>query len=285
MRQASAYRASALTGKDAADLRFGLALGVDLVAMSFVQTAGDVEAGLAIMRGAGRTVPLIAKIERTAAVDNIDQILQVASGVMVARGDLGLEMPLEQARACRSASSGAPAPRGFPRFSRRRSSNRCASSRGRRAPRSATRPMPSTRGRTLSCWRETAVGAYPVRARADARRRHPRCGITAVDRPHRSSGHAIHSRHGRALCEAAVTLAATAQADAIVAVTRAGQTARLLSALRPATPVVAATASRDVVGACKMLWGVAPLLTPAREVAELAELLLSQDRRAAVPWW
>ena len=122
-------------------------------------------------------------------------------------------------------------------------------------------------------------------SRADARRRHPRCGIMPLTDRIVPAIHAIHSRHGRALCEAAVTLAATAQADAIVAVTRAGQTARLLSALRPATPVVAATASRDVVGACKMLWGVAPLLTPAREVSELAELLLSQDRRAAVPWW
>jgi pyruvate kinase len=124
---------------------------------------------------------------------------------------------------------------------------------------------------------ETAVGAYPVRAvqTLDAVIRDAEL-LPLTDRIVPAT-EATHSRHGRALCEAAVTLAATAQADAIVAVTRTGQTARLLSALRPATPVVAATASRDVVGACKMLWGVAPLLTPAREVAELAELLLSQD--------
>ena len=71
------------------------------------------------------------------------------------------------------------------------------------------------------------------------------------------------SRHGRALCEAAVTLAATARADAIVAVTREGHTARLLASLRPSTQVFAATASADVVGACAILWGVTPLLTTA----------------------
>ena len=91
-----ALPAAALTAKDAEDLRFGLALGVDLVALSFVQTADDVRAALGVMREAGRTVPVIAKIERPAAVENLDSILEVAQGVMVARGDLGLEMPLEQ---------------------------------------------------------------------------------------------------------------------------------------------------------------------------------------------
>ena len=91
-----ALPASAVTEKDAADLRFGLHLGVDLVALSFVQTADDVQRAIDIMRDAGRSVPVIAKIERPAAVSNIDAILGVAQGVMVARGDLGLEVPLEQ---------------------------------------------------------------------------------------------------------------------------------------------------------------------------------------------
>jgi pyruvate kinase len=89
--------------------------------------------------------------------------------------------------------------------------------------------------------------------------------------------HPIHSRHGRALCDAAATLAATAQADAIVAVTRAGHTARLLAALRPAMPVFAATGSIDVVGACAILWGVTPLLTSAVEIRELEQLLLERN--------
>jgi pyruvate kinase len=91
-----ALPASAVTDKDADDLRFGLQLGVDLVALSFVQTADDIRRACEIMNEVGRLVPVIAKIERPAAVENLDGILQAAEGVMVARGDLGLEMPLEQ---------------------------------------------------------------------------------------------------------------------------------------------------------------------------------------------
>ena len=91
-----ALPASSVTEKDAADLRFGLELGVDMVALSFVQTAEDVLTAREIMSAAGQGVPIIAKIERPAAVDNLEEILNVADGVMVARGDLGLEMPLEQ---------------------------------------------------------------------------------------------------------------------------------------------------------------------------------------------
>ena len=112
--------------------------------------------------------------------------------------------------------------------------------------------MPSTKGRTRSCWpAKPRSGAYPVRAveTLDAVIRDAEL-VPAAERIIPGI-HPAGSRHGRAVCEAAVTLAATAQADAIVAVTRAGQTARLLSSLRPSTPVFAATASADVAGACR----------------------------------
>ena len=88
--------ASAVTEKDAVDLLFGLDLGVDYIALSFVQSADDLLRARQIMSAAGKRVPLIAKIERPAAVHNLPAILGLAQGVMVARGDLGLEMPLEQ---------------------------------------------------------------------------------------------------------------------------------------------------------------------------------------------
>jgi pyruvate kinase len=123
---------------------------------------------------------------------------------------------------------------------------------------------------------ETAVGAYPVGAVetlaaviCDAEQEPPAERIIPDIHP-------AGSRHGRAVCEAAVTLAETARADAIVAVTRAGHTARLLSSLRPSTSVFAATASADVVGACSLLWGVTPLLTPASELGELERLLVER---------
>ena len=89
-----ALPSSAITEKDAADLRFGLSLGVDYVALSFVQSADDLRRANEVMAQAGARVPLIAKIERPTAVQNLAEILELAQGVMVARGDLGLEMPL-----------------------------------------------------------------------------------------------------------------------------------------------------------------------------------------------
>ncbi len=87
---------SAVTDKDLDDLAFGMELGVDLVAVSFVQSAADLQRARDAMQSLGRVVPLIAKIERPQAVDRIDEILDVSDGVMVARGDLGLELPLER---------------------------------------------------------------------------------------------------------------------------------------------------------------------------------------------
>src|SRR6185436_2614592 len=109
-----ALPASSVTEKDAQDLRFGLELGVDLVALSFVQTAGDVRTAQEIMRDTGRLVPIVAKIERPAAVRNLSEILSVADGVMVARGDLGLEMPLEQVPGAQKAIIGGARAHGRP---------------------------------------------------------------------------------------------------------------------------------------------------------------------------
>src|SRR5262249_11006027 len=88
---------SAITPKDVDDLRFGLALGVDMVAVSFVQTAADLRRARHLMIDAkAGDVPLMAKLERPHALDGLDEILSVCDAVMVARGDLGLEMPLER---------------------------------------------------------------------------------------------------------------------------------------------------------------------------------------------
>ena len=89
--------ASAITAKDVDDLRFGLSLGVDMVALSFVQSAADLRQARQLMAAAdGGDVPLIAKLERPQALEHLDEILDACDAVMVARGDLGLEMPLER---------------------------------------------------------------------------------------------------------------------------------------------------------------------------------------------
>ena len=273
--------ASAVTSKDEADLRFGLDLGVDLVALSFVQSREDLQRARAIADSAGRSPFLIAKIERPAAVENLTEILAEAQGVMVARGDLGLEMPLErvprvqkeiirQARAAGRpvivATQVLESMRVEPRPTRAEVSD------------AANAVNEGTDAIMLSG--ETAVGAFPARTVQTLDRIIREAEMIPSERivPAMDSA---GSRHGRALCEAAVTLAATGEADAIVAVTRAGKTARLLAALRPPAPVFAATPSPAVAGTLAMLWGVTPVVTDAREADALERRLL--DHRLIAP--
>ncbi len=272
-----ALPASAVTPKDAADLRFGLGLGVDLVALSFVQTADDVRQARAIVNDAGRAVPLIAKIERPAAVQNLGAILAVAQGVMVARGDLGLEMPLEQLPRIqkeiirRARTTGRPAIVATQVFESMR-----VEPRPTRAEVSDAANAVDEGADAIMLAGETAVGAFPVRAVQT---------LDAVIRDAESVPVSEYvapvldptgSRHGRALCEAAVTLATAGQADAIVAITREGKTAKLLSSLRPRAPIYAATASPQVAGTLSLFWGVVPLITPERDYERLEQVIVSR---------
>lgn len=255
--------ASALTAKDIEDLQFGLAQRVDLVALSFVQTAADLERTREVMStyGDGRLPLLIAKIERPAAVDNIEAILDACDGVMVARGDLGLEMPFER----------------VPRV--QKEITRCARRRGQPViiatqvfDSMRTEPRP-TRAEVSDAANavddavdaimmsgETATGAHPTRTVAtlatvicDAEGIRPSLEI--------EPGLEVTGvAHNRALCEAAVTLAESGHAAAIVAVTRGGKTARMLSAFRPSVPIFAVTPNPELARRLALCRGVTPLV-------------------------
>ena len=272
-----ALPSSAITAKDADDLRFGLSLGVDYVALSFVQTGEDIRRARALITEAGKRVPIIAKIERPTAVENLGEILELAQGVMVARGDLGLEMPLEQVPRVqkeiirRARASGRPvivatqvleSMRVEPRPTRAEVSD-AANAVGEGAD-------------AIMLAGETAVGAWPtktVQTLAAIILEAERTPSERVPLVHDPSG----ALHGRALCEAAVTLASTGRADAIVAVTREGKTARLLSALRPDTLVIAATANETVAATLALYRGITPVITPLRQLDVLERMLI--DRR------
>jgi pyruvate kinase len=270
--------ASAITPKDEADLRFGLRLGVDLVALSFVQTAEDVERGRAIVAAEGHEVPLIAKIERPAAVDNLSQILDVAQGVMVARGDLGLEVPLEQVPRLQKAIirqarlMGRPAILATQVLESMRTEPRPT-----RAEVSDAANAVDEGADAIMLAGETAVGGFPVRAVRtldaiirDAEQLPPADTI-------RPSVDPTGSLHARALCEAAVTLATAGRADAIVAVTAGGKTARLLSALRPPAPLIAAAPTDQIAGRLAILRSVLPIVTPERDVRRLEGALIERQ--------
>jgi pyruvate kinase len=268
---------SSITEKDAADLRFGLQLGIDLLALSFVQTADDVLRARQLMAGGPHAVPVIAKIERPAAVDNLDAILNAADGVMVARGDLGLEMPLEklptvQKKIVRSARLlGRPVILATQVLESMR-----VDPRPTRAEVSDAANAVDEGVDAIMLAGETAAGAHPVRSVRtlasiieEAESLPPNERVMPTVAP-------TGTRHSRALCEAALTLASAGEADAIVAVTREGKTARLLSALRPRAPIYAATASERVAGTLALYWGVAPVLTEERDIARLERLLLDR---------
>ncbi len=272
------FPASAITDKDETDLRFGVALGVDFVALSFVQTADDINRARQLMTGSASPAQIIAKIERPAAVDNLDAILSAADGVMVARGDLGLEMPLEQVprvqkRIIRTARAlGRPSIVATQVLESMREDPRPT-----RAEVSDAANAVDEGADAIMLAGETAAGAHPVRtvetlaAIIEDAELMPSADQVAL------TADPIGSRHGRALGEAAITLSTTAHAAAIVAVTREGKTARLLSALRPSATIHAATGNDRVAGTLTLLRGVVPVITDEREPERLERLLL--DRR------
>ena len=277
--------ACSVTAKDETDLRFGLELGVDLVALSFVQTPQDVLAARKIMRAANKDVPIVAKIERPQALDQLDAILSASDGVMVARGDLGLECPLEQiprmqkAIVARARTLGRPvivatqvleSMRTEPRPTRAEVSD------------AATAVDQAVDAIMLSG--ETAAGDFPVKAVetlaaiiADAETVATPAALLAAevflegrDASAPLDGFdSFKTRHGRAMCEAAVTLASTGQAEAIVAVTQSGKTAQLLSSLRPRADILAVTPSNSVARRLKLYWGVRPLVSDLEDLRAL----------------
>jgi pyruvate kinase len=269
--------AASVTEKDVADLRFGLALGVDFVALSFVQVADDVRRAKAVMADAGRSVPIIAKIERPAAVENLDAILAEVHGVMVARGDLGLEMPLEQVprvqkRIVRSARAlGRPVIVATQVLESMREAPRPTRAEVSDAANAVEEGVDA-----IMLAGETAAGQYPVQAVQTLARVIEDAERIPSERVMLSTD-SIESRHGLALCEAAVTLSTTGQATAIIAVTREGKTASLLSALRPAAMVYGVTESEEVAHTLTLMWGVVPVLSAELDPQRLASLMLDRQ--------
>jgi pyruvate kinase len=250
-----------LTAKDERDLAFGAAAGVDVVAMSFVQSAADLQQLREALRRAGRPdVPIIAKLERPEAVAAIDEVLAACDAVMVARGDLGLELPLERVPSVqklvtrRARALGVPVIIATQVFESMRNESRPT-----RAEVSDAAHAVGDGVDAIMLAGETAAGQYPVRTVQilDAVIREAEAGTPPWSV---FEGSQLLPDHGHAICEAAVTLVDSSAASAIVAITRGGKTARVLSALRPRVPVFAATDRPDVARRLTLSWGVVPVL-------------------------
>jgi pyruvate kinase len=258
---------SAITAKDVEDLRLGLSLGVDMVALSFVQTAEDVQTARRIMTEAGSgDIPLIAKLERPLALEHLEEILNACDAVMVARGDLGLEMPLESVPRAQKEITRRARLAGKPVIvATQVLESMTTEARPTRAEVNDAANAVEDGVDAIMLAGETAAGAHAVRA---VKTLNAIIG-DAETAPIHSVPSAIpaigHNDHARALCEAAVTLADRSAAQAIVAVTRGGTTARSLSALRPHAPIIAATERENTARRLALFWGVMPFCMPIGE--------------------
>jgi pyruvate kinase len=235
-----------------------------MVALSFVQTAADVQLARHIMDEAHAVgVPLIAKLERPLALEHLEEILEACDAVMVARGDLGLEMPLERVPRAQKEITRRARLAGKPVIvATQVLESMTVEARPTRAEVNDAANAVEDGVDAIMLAGETAAGAHPAGA---VKTLNAIIGDAETVPPH----HVIqpqqtdaHDTHARALCQAAVTLADRSAAQAIVAVTRGGTTARSLSALRPRAPIFAATERPDTGRRLTLYWGVVPLCMP-----------------------
>jgi pyruvate kinase len=251
----------ALTAKDADDLRWALSLRADLVALSFVQGPEDAAPARAIMDEAGVRLPLIAKIEKPQAVAALEEIVAAFDGIMVARGDLGVEYPLEQVplvqkRAIRLARQSAKpvivatqmleSMVGAPRPTRAEASD------------VANAVLDGADALMLSA--ETSVGAYPVESVATMARI-----IMAAEQewPFAPDIGKAPDTTGSAIARAASEVGASVSARALIAFTMTGETARRLARCRSPIPLLAFTTEAATRSQLALTWGAETFLVPS----------------------
>lgn len=252
-------RAPAMTDNDREALRFGLAHDVDYVALSFVRSAQDILSAQAIIRRAKKTVPVIAKIEKHEALRHIDEILEVSGGLMVARGDLGVEIPLEEVPLIQKQLIRQANTLGKPVITATQMLRSMVDSpRPTRAEAAdvANAVIDGTDAVMLS--EETASGAYPVEAVRfmDRLARIAETGYAYTNFLSQSPRRNISESVAQASC----VLADHLDARAIVVHTRSGATARHISRFRPRQPVIALSPDRETVRRLMLIWGCQPFL-------------------------
>ena len=253
----------ALSDKDEEDLRFALGLRVDMIALSFVRSAVDVVRVHEIMDEVGFRLPVLAKIEKPQAVDNLEEIVDAFDGLMVARGDLGVEMPLERVPLVQKRAVQAAREKAKPVIvATQMLESMIGASRPTRAEASDVANAVLDGADAVMLSGETSVGAYPVEAVATMARivvaaeedlaRVPR----VLAEPTSISG---------AIARAAAEVGRTVGASALVAFTQSGDTARLLAEHRSPIPLLAFTPVAEVRSQLTLTWGVETFLVPPVE--------------------
>ncbi len=246
----------ALTTKDKRDLAFGLANGVDYIALSMVRTAQDVRTLKKMIEKAKKNVPVIAKLEQAMAIQNLEEIMAVADGVMVARGDLGVELPLEQVPTLQKEIIKMANKAHIPVITATQMlESMVENTRPTRAEVSdvANAIYDGTDAVMLSG--ETASGKHPIKSvQMMARIIVAVEGHLAMQQPHLEKGLSPPA----AVSHAACMLSYQIDAKAIVTSTLSGGSALRLSKYRPNIPIIAFTPNEEVKRRMALFWGVEP---------------------------
>jgi pyruvate kinase len=266
----------AVTDRDFEHLEFGIEAGVDWVAVSFVRTADDIARVKAFIAARNASIPVIAKIEKHEALDHIEAIVHACDGIMVARGDLGIEVPMEEvpliqkdliARANRASKPVITATQML--------ESMIVNARPTRAEATdvANAILDGTDAVMLSG--ETARGAHPL----EAVRAMATIAVTVETRyPYRESrkrraAGVHHDDIGTAIAEAAARAAENLELDLIVTGTTTGNTARHISSFRPKARIVAITPIPEVARRLALMWGVESLVVQSyRYIETLIEI-------------
>jgi pyruvate kinase len=248
----------ALTDKDKTDLMFGLDQGVDWIALSFVRNPQDILEIKDLIASAGKSVPVIAKIEKHEAIEEMEAILSLCNGVMVARGDLGVELPAEDVPILQKRLISTANQLGIPIITATQMLDSMVNNpRPTRAEVSdvANAILDGTDAVMLS--NETAVGQYPVEAVATMARIAERIE-QENNRTQQRAG--IKQSIPNAISSAVSQIAEQLDSAAIFTLTKSGATARNVSKFRPQTPILAVTPHVDVARQLQLVWGVKPLM-------------------------
>ncbi|HRE79465.1 MAG TPA: pyruvate kinase [Opitutaceae bacterium] len=251
-----------LTEKDIKDVEFGLAHGVDWISLSFVRSGADVRSLRELLSTHGAVKPIIAKIEKPQAVENLDEILREVNGVMVARGDLGVEVRAEKVPMLQKQIIEKCNRMGLPVITATQMlESMIRESRPTRAEASdvANAIIDGTDAIMLSG--ESAVGAYPVRAVGMMVRIATEVEASIAFKAYS----ATDPSDAHALSEGATAVAKLLNLRAIVVLTTSGYTARLVAAERSKTALFALTTDSNVYHALNLHWGIRPLLVEGTE--------------------
>ena len=273
----------ALSEKDREDLRWGLRAGADFIALSFVRNAADIDDVHKIMDEEGIRRPVIAKIEKPQAVDNLEEIVNAFDGIMVARGDLGVEMPIEEVplvqKRCITLARDAAKP---VIVATQMLDSMITNSRPTRAESTDCANAVLDGADALMLSGETSVGDFAIEAVVTMARIIERTEEVMLDRIPGLS-HAPRTKGG-AITKAAVEVGAIVDAKYLVAFTQSGDSARRMSRLRSPIKILALTPENSVYNQLALSWGVEPMITPmvshTDEMVKQVDAILIESKRA-----